>query len=157
MLRSFWLMATLFFSAGVMAAPLDVEFVDLNGKTIKLSDYRGKWVVVNYWATWCPPCIKEIPELASFHEAHANKDAVVLGVNHQEDPVAEVKKFADDRFINYPIVRAKGKLGSGTPFGTLKGLPTTFMVTPEGEVVAARTGLVDQAVLEKFINDNSKK
>lgn len=157
MLRSWLLAVSLLVSSASMAAPIDAEFIDLNGKTVKLSDFRGKWVVVNYWATWCPPCVKEIPELVAFHEAHAKKDAVVLGVNHQEDAIAEVKKFADDRFVNYPVVRSKGKLGSGTPFGTLKGLPTTFMVTPEGEVVAARTGLVDQAVLEKFINDNSKK
>ena len=93
MLRSLLVTASLLLSTSLMAAPIDAEFVDLNGKTVKLSDYRGKWVVVNYWATWCPPCVKEIPELVSFHEAHSKKDAVVLGVNHQEDPVAEVKKF----------------------------------------------------------------
>jgi len=156
MLRSIILTLSLLVSSTLMAAPIDAEFVDLNGKTVKLSDYRGKWVVVNYWATWCPPCVKEIPELVSFHEAHSKKDAVVLGVNHQEDPIAEVKKFVEDRFVNYPIIRSKGRLGSGTPFGALKGLPTTYMISPDGELLAARTGLVDQAVLEKFIKDNSR-
>lgn len=135
-----------------------VSFVDLTGKPVNLSDYKGKWVVVNYWATWCPPCVKEIPELVAFQEAHAaKKDAVVLGVNHQEGDVAAVKQFADDRFVNYPIVRSAGKLSNGTPFGVLRGLPTTYMITPEGEAVAAHTGMVNQAMLEKFIQDYPKK
>lgn len=136
---------------------MDAEFVDLSGKKVKLSDYRGKWVVVNYWATWCPPCVKEIPELATFHEAHRDKDAVVLGVNHQDNDPAEVKKFMDGYLATYPILRTEGSLSNRTPFGTLKGLPTTFMITPDGELIAARTGIVDQATLEKFIKDNSQK
>lgn len=144
------------FSFSAMAAPMDAEFVDLSGKKVKLSDFRGKWVVVNYWATWCPPCVKEIPELVAFQEAHGKKDAVVLGINHQEDAIEDVKQFMDDRFVNYPIVRATGRLSNQTPFGTLRGLPSTFMITPEGELIAARTGMVDQPSLEKFIRDNSK-
>lgn len=137
-------------------AVTDAEFVDLSGKKVKLSDYRGKWVIVNYWATWCPPCVHEIPELAAFHEAHASKDAVVLGINHEDGDIASVKKFVEGYLVGYPVLRSTERLSNKTPFGALKGLPTTYMITPEGELVAARTGIVDQKSLEKFIKDNSK-
>ena len=142
----------LFSSAG-WAEPLkDVTFVTLEGKPVKLSDFRGKFVVVNFWATWCPPCLVEIPDLIMFHEAHADKDAVVLGVNYEEIDVEKVKAFAESQMINYPIVRLLGRIdGRNTPFGPLKGLPTTFMVDPQGRVVARRTGMVEQKDLEAFI------
>jgi thiol-disulfide isomerase/thioredoxin len=138
------------------ASAMDAEFIDLSGKTVKLSDFRGKWVVVNYWATWCPPCVKEIPELQSFHDAHRLKDAIVLGINHEDNDPASVQKFLEGYMVTYPVVRAAGRIGNKTPFGALKGLPTTFMISPEGELVAAHTGLVDEKSLDKFVKDNSK-
>lgn len=133
-------------------AAVDFEFKTLKGETVKLSDFRGKWVIVNYWATWCPPCRVEMPELGFFHEAHKNNDAVVLGVNYEEVDVSIVQKFLDQEMIKLPIVRQVGKIdGKSTYFGPLRGLPTTYMVSPKGEVVAARTGMVDQKMLEDFI------
>lgn len=130
----------------------DPTFVTLDGKTVKLSDFKGKWVIVNYWATWCPPCRMEIPELEMFYEKHKKKDAVVLGVNYETGDVKHVKDFARQQMVSYPIVREKGGAnGRSTVFGPLKGLPTTYMVTPKGEVVAARTGMVDEKMLESFI------
>ncbi|WP_321323956.1 TlpA disulfide reductase family protein [Thiomicrorhabdus sp.] len=131
----------------------DVEFVDLDGKSIHLSDYKGKWVIINLWATWCPPCLVEIPDLVMFQDAHKGKDAVVLGVNYESNDPQKVKNFAESQMINYPVVRFKGKVdGKTTPFGPLKGLPTTYMVTPEGDVVAARVGMVDQKMLDTFMS-----
>ncbi|BCN93669.1 hypothetical protein THMIRHAM_14540 [Thiomicrorhabdus immobilis] len=130
----------------------NVEFVDLDGKSSFLSDYKGKWVIINLWATWCPPCLVEIPDLVLFHEEHKDKDAVVIGVNYEANDPQKVKAFAESQMINYPVVRFKGKVdGRTTPFGDLKGLPTTYMVTPEGDLVAARVGMVDQKMLETFI------
>ena len=130
----------------------DVEFIDLDGKSTFLSDYKGKWVIINLWATWCPPCLVEIPDLVLFHEEHKDKDAIVIGVNYEANDPQKVKAFAESQMINYPVVRFKGKVdGRTTPFGELKGLPTTYMVTPEGQVVAARVGMVDQKMLESFI------
>ena len=129
-----------------------VEFVDLDGNVTQLSDYRGKWVIINLWATWCPPCLVEIPDLVLFHEAHKDKDAIVLGVNYETLEAEKVKTFAESQMINYPVVRFTTKVdGKNTPFGQLRGLPTTYMVTPEGKVVAARTGMVDQKMLEEFM------
>jgi len=131
----------------------EIVFVDLDGNESKLSDYKGKWVIVNLWATWCPPCLVEIPDLVLFHEEHHKEDAIVLGVNHEVLAPEKVKAFSESQMINYPVVRFKGSFNDGsTPFGVLKGLPTTYMVTPEGKVVAARTGMVDQKMLEQFMD-----
>ena len=133
-----------------------VEFVDLDGKVTKLTDYKGKWVIINLWATWCPPCLVEIPDLVLFHEEHKEKDAIVLGVNHEVLAVKKVKTFVESQMITYPIVRFKGEFNSSeTPFGKLRGLPTTYMVNPAGTVVAARTGMVDDKMLAKFIENYS--
>ena len=89
----------------------------------KLSDYRGKWVVVNYWATWCPPCLTEIPELVDFHEDHKDKDAVVVGVNFENIGVNGLKQFVDEYFMNYPVLRTKP--GPNSALGPIPGLPPT--------------------------------
>lgn len=131
----------------------DIKFIDLNGEETMLSDYKGKWVIVNLWATWCPPCLVEIPDLVMFHEAHKDKDAIVIGVNYETLDVDKVKTFSESQMINYPVVRFETEAdGKMTPFGALQGLPTTYMVAPDGSVVAARTGMVDQAMLESFMS-----
>lgn len=135
----------------------DIEFKTLEGKIVKLSDYKGKWVIVNYWATWCPPCLVEMPELSLFHEEHKDKDAIVLGVNYEEISTQKVNGFLKEQMIEFPVVQEiNGADGRTTSFGILKGLPTTYMVSPTGEIVAARVGMVNQKMLEGFI-DRYKK
>ena len=140
------------FSGTVLAA--DASWKDLNGKTVNLSDYRGKWVVVNYWATWCPPCREEIPELVKFHEAHKDKDAVVLGVNAEKPDIPKLKDFVDTYFISYPILL--GNSGLDSAMGPIPALPTTFLVTPEGNVIARNVGQVTGEMIEAFIKQQSK-
>ncbi len=152
-MKKWWLAIMVWWFGGlVWAAPVEVTFVDLKGAPVKLSDFRGKFVVVNFWATWCPPCLVEIPDLVMFHEAHADKDAVVLGVNYEDIPADKVRAFAESQMISYPIVRIRGPIdGRTTPFGPLQGLPTTFMIDPKGNLVARHTGMVDQQGLERFM------
>lgn len=149
----FGILVTLFVGFGASSyAAQDIEFKTLEGETVQLSDYQGKWVVVNYWATWCPPCLVEMPELSFFHEAHKNKDAIVLGVNYEQVSVEKVQAFLEEQMIKFPVVRPVGVIDNkATPFGPLRGLPTTYMVSPSGEVIAARTGGVNQQMLEDFL------
>lgn len=141
----------------VVASSSSVELVlkDIHGKQHRLSDYRGKWVVVNYWATWCPPCLDEIPELSDFHDKYKGRDAVVLGINHEEVDPAYLKTFVEEYLISYPVLR--GEPGTASPFGRIHGLPSTFIVSPQGVVVSHKVGSVTQLQLEEMLNQQRKK
>lgn len=142
-----------FFALGAQAEPVDFTLPDMKGVEHKLSDYRGKWVVVNYWATWCPPCLAEIPELVDFHEAHKDKDAVVLGVNFESIGIKGLKRFSEEYFMNYPVLRTKP--GINSELGPIPGLPTTFLISPEGEVVARQVGQITSKLIEDFISQQT--
>ncbi len=148
MLRTIVLfLATAGFATAWAAAP-SLEMRDLDGELHRLSDYRGKWIIVNYWATWCPPCLEELPELVQFHERHKARDAVVLGVNMEEIGQDELERFVDEQFITFPVF--PGHMGMDT-VGPVPGLPTTFLVGPDGKMVARRLGRVTTEQLEEYI------
>ncbi len=128
---------------------------DLQGAEHSLADYRGKWIVVNYWATWCPPCLEEIPELVQFHNEHNERDAVVWGINREEILLAELKIFAEKQQISYPLFQVLPD--SASPLGPVQGVPTTYLVSPKGEVVARHRGLVTAKKLEEFIQNHLNK
>jgi thiol-disulfide isomerase/thioredoxin len=128
----------------------DLDLKDLDGKVHKLSDYRGKWIVVNYWATWCPPCRREIPDLVDFHNKHKESDAVVLGVNHEYATVKELKNFKKKYKMSYPVLQATPRTPSIDR--EIRGLPTTYLVNPEGQIVAVQSGPISAEMLEGYIN-----
>ena len=138
-----------FFALGAQAEPAEFTLLDVQGVKHKLSDYRGKWVVVNYWATWCPPCLTEIPELVDFHEERKDNDAVVLGVNFEDISLNALKQFSEEYFMNFPVLRTKP--GPNSALGPIPGLPTTYLVSPEGEVVARQVGPVTAVLIADFI------
>jgi len=133
------------------AQAIDMPLVAVDGSKHNLNQYQGKWLVVNYWATWCPPCIAEMPELQSFHDEHADRDAMVLGINAELISQNRLQTFLEDYFISYPIFISKP--GQQSELGLIPGLPTTFLVTPQGKVVAREIGPVTQEMLEQFIQN----
>ena len=128
---------------------VDFSLPDVNDQVHRLSDHRGKWVVINFWATWCGPCMVEIPELMRFHERHKDDDAIVIGVNFEEIEIPDLVKFIDEMDINYLVVRAGD--APILPFEPLKGLPSTFFVDPDGAYVASHVGPVTAAAIEDFL------
>ena len=143
------LVAITAFAARADAGGVDFSLPDVTGQVHRLSDHRGKWVVVNFWATWCGPCMAEIPELVRFHERHKDHDAVVIGVNFEEIETPALAAFIARMRIGYPVVRAGGE--PLLPFEPLKGLPSTFFVDPKGELAAGHTGPVTAEAIEDFL------
>lgn len=145
-----WLRAAmalaLFCVAGLALAAENFSVKDLEGKTHTLAGYKGKWVVVNYWATWCPPCLEEIPDLIALHEKR--KDMVVLGVALEYQDAKEVRTFVDDNLMNYPVVLGDDKLLK--QIGPADVLPTTYIFNPQGQLAKVRRGLVTRQYIEKI-------
>jgi thiol-disulfide isomerase/thioredoxin len=146
------LLLVVFLAAGRACAATGDDFTlpDLDGKAHSLSDYRGKWVLVNYWATWCPPCLEELPELEGFHNA-ADGRAVVLGVNMEAIERPALRTFVERQFLSYPILVASANPGRDQLLGPVDGLPTSYLVAPNGEVVARQVGQVTADAINAFI------
>ena len=144
----------LLFAGSAMAEPVEYSLPDMDGKMHSLADYKGKWVIVNYWATWCPPCQDEIPDLVNFHDSHKDDDAVVLGVNLEDVGEEQLESFVDSFLISYPILRSEPL--ATTPLGPVPGLPTTYIVAPDGSPVARQVGPVTSKQLEDYIASKQK-
>jgi thiol-disulfide isomerase/thioredoxin len=139
-----------------LAAPAAQAFdlTDTDGKRHRLADYRGKWVVVNFWATWCAPCIKEIPEIAEFQKANAPERAVVIGVALDVEDDAKTRQFAKRIGHAYPLVLEDDN--TEKQLGKVKGLPTTVIFDPSGKRAWERTGTVTRKSLEDAIAQAKK-
>ena len=148
-LAAFWLALAAWIATPAHA--VDFALPDVDGKMHRLSDFRGKWVIVNYWATWCPPCLEELPELAEFHEAHKDHDAVVVGVDLEDIYIDRLRRFIEDYFIPYPVLRQTPT--RYTALGRVPGLPTTFIVSPSGKVVAHQVGALTRTALEEYLEE----
>ena len=145
-----WLAAVLLLVAALPAGAAGFTLQDMSGKTHKLADYRGKWVLVNFWATWCPPCLSEIPELIALHDAHKDKDLVVIGVS-LDSTRASVAEFAGKSGISYPLVLGDRKMSA--QIGAVEVLPTSYLYAPDGELVSHQAGELTRVSVETYIKN----
>ena len=126
-------------------------FTDHTGKKLALADYKGKWVLINFWATWCPPCLKEIPDLVSLYESR--KDVMVIGIAMDYSDPKTVLKYVKSMSISYPIVLGDRKIAA--QIGPLSMLPTTYVFDPAGNPAVYKVGLVTRESLEEFMRESS--
>ncbi|VAW76765.1 Thiol:disulfide oxidoreductase related to ResA [hydrothermal vent metagenome] len=156
-MRALIFTVSLLLSSALFAEPVEYSLPDLDGKIHSLSDYEGKWVIVNYWATWCPPCLEEIPDLIEFHEKHRKLggDVVVLGVNLEDISKEQLADFVEGQMMTYPVLLSESL--PATPLGPIPGLPTTYIIAPDGSPVARQVGPVTGKQLDDYINAKKAK
>ena len=147
----FTLLLSLTFAITGQLAVADTNFLlkDTAGTQHQLSNYKGKWVLVNYWATWCPPCLEEVPDLVNLYDHRKKKDLMVLGVVFDYKSVKDVNDYVDDMLMSYPIIL--GDDAVSTQIGSAEVLPTTFIYNPKGELVKIKRGLITKQYIEKII------
>ena len=128
--------------------PVDFTLDRLGGDTVSLRDFRGEWVVVNYWATWCAPCRKEMPELSALHDAR--DDLTVLGLAYEDVDDVDFEAFLEEIPVSFPILKVD-VYQPPQPFGAPKVLPTTIILDREGRAVKAFLGPVTREAIETYI------
>lgn len=133
----------------LQAQALDYALPDLAGRMHSLDQYRGKWVIVNYWATWCGACRKELPDLKALHANSRGNDIVVVGINFETIDARSLKNYVAAQAIPYPVLRSEP--ARETPLGPVPALPTTYILDPSGKPVAGEIGLVSRQAIEAYI------
>ncbi len=124
---------------------------DVDGKPVSLADYKGKVVLLNFWATWCGPCKIEIPWFIEFQKTYKDKGFTVIGVALDDEGWEAVKPYISDKQVNYPVVT--GTTAVEQLYGGIDALPTTFIIDKEGRIANTHVGLVSRKEYESDINE----
>ena len=127
------------------------ELTTLDGQRIKLSDYRGKAVLLNFWATWCSPCKVEMPWFVELQKKYGSDGLVILGVAMDDSDTPKIAQFASEMGVNYPVLLGTDKVSE--EYGNVEFLPTSFYINRDGKIVGKGTGLLGRSEIE----DNVRK
>ncbi len=133
----------------------DFTLSNLKGEDVSLSDYKGKVVIIDFWATWCPPCRKGIPDLISLQDQYKDKVAVIGISLDRENTKAGVPDFVDKMGINYPVVFFNDQVIND--FGGVSAIPTTFIIDQKGNIVKKIIGLYPKSEYEQVVKELVKK
>ena len=136
--------------SGKGRANFDFTLKDVNGADVRMSDYKGKVVLLNFWATWCGPCKVEIPEFVEAYAKYRDKGFVILGVLSEDDPPEdELRAFMSGFKMNYPVLRQNDAFADA--HGPLFALPTSFIIDRHGSICTKHMGAVSREMLEREI------
>jgi len=147
----------LFLSSALQSSEVDTqigkmapawELIDLNGKPVKSDNYEGKVIILNFWATWCPPCRAEMPDFIKLHKAFKDKGVTFLGIS-LDTGLGPVKRYVRTEKVSYPILMGNSKIV--TDYGNFSAIPQTFVIDAEGRINKQFMGLVKFDKLEKVI------
>jgi peroxiredoxin len=127
----------------------DFSLSTLDGKTMKLSDFRGKAVLLNFWATWCEPCKVEMPWFVDLQKKYAGQGLQVLGVAMDDASPSDISSFAEKMGVNYPVLIGKEEVGA--QYGGIEYLPSTFYISRDGKILDHVFGLVSKSEIETEI------
>lgn len=135
-------------SGNAAAAASDFSLPDAQGKDIRLSDYRGKVVLLDFWTTYCGACNIEIPWFIEFQNTYKDRGFTVLGVSLDEQGWKVLRPFLEEKKVNYPVVLGGGEIADR--YG-IQALPTTFLIDRQGKITASHVGLIDKSQFEADI------
>jgi thiol-disulfide isomerase/thioredoxin len=130
-------------------APLHFTLKDMDGADVKLASFKGKIILLNFWATWCGPCKAEIPSLVELQEQY-EEDLVVLGFS-VDDPVEKMRPYAAQYKINYPLLVGNGREDVQEAFGPLFGIPVSVIIGRDGKIAKKHSGIATKAQIEREI------
>ena len=136
-------------SAAALKTAPDFDLKKLSGGRARLSDYRGKVVILDFWATWCPPCLKEIPDFVELQNKYGDKGLAILGLSLDQDPKRVLAPFVKKYQMNYPVLLTDGKVER--IYGGITGIPTTFVIDRKGEIYKRYVGFRSKNVFEEDI------
>jgi peroxiredoxin len=134
-------------ASGLLSAP-DLSLADLNGGALRMANYKGKVILVNFWAAWCTPCAEEVPQFMALEKKYHDQGLQVIGVSVEDDP-GELRDFYRKYQMNYPVAPADIKIADA--FGGVLGLPTTFVIGKDNLIHGKHNGTTDFSALEQEV------
>jgi len=127
----------------------EFDLKDLAGKTVRLSDYHGKVVLLNFWATWCPPCKEEMPWFVDLQQRYGAQGLQVIGVAMDDSDQKKIESFAKQLGVNYPVLLGKESIAQA--YGDVQFLPDTFYIGRDGKIVSHVQGLINRKEIEEQV------